>query len=319
LSGVFPELRVPSPGQQILSDNAYDRTRVLNGTTVHNVHEVILNATGIPTSFALSTRHEEVEEGTTWGQFSLLGTILPFVEGFSRVGDLGEYVPRLRRAILAGSPVPESAKWYDDWTTLQNNSIHVKVAPSAIAGHGEDGLWWKEEMQGEKVSFPQHSPLYVYGGVECTDPKLLEVRAQDYLLHVPGGLPYICGQPWEHMPPTHVGGYACHDGAPCTVIRWIPMSHMLPFTIVQQLKDKGLLRVACEGLAVPIVYSSSRQPEGDSELTMKYGAIPEFASPGIARVRAGRAAAEECAAAEAAEEGAGRAAAEDNVSIQPLM
>ena len=113
----------------------------------------------------------------------------------------------------------------------------------------------------------------------------LTPKQKNYLLHVQasGLLPgsYICGQPWDHMPGTHVGGYANHSGRACTVVRWIPLANLLPRTMLDSLK--GNVRAACGAMAIPIVHALGSQPDQCSELTMSYGGDPETACPGIKR------------------------------------
>ena len=288
----FPEWRAPSPGEDVLSNDAYKFTRVLWGTTVPNIHEVLLQAVALPTSFALAARHgdgvqEAVEEGMkhlALQQSSLLNTILPYARGLSGIDD--GCVARLRASILAGGGVHESAPYAQQWEKLQKNSSHVTVAKSHIKGFG---LFWKPHLW----YWPAGEPLYVYGGFEvpggCTDA--LETMQDDYLLHVQGsGQPgsYICGQPWNSMPGTHVGGYANHPlppGRACTVVRWIPLGQLLPSTMRARLVKKGLLHTACSAMAIPIVHALSNQPDQWGELTMSYGSDPEAACPGIKHAR----------------------------------
>ena len=110
----FPKRCAPSPGKNILSSDAYKLTRELWGTSVPNVHEVLLQAVALPTSFALAARHGDgvVEEAAAEGmvlqqwlgkvlqQSSLLNTVLPYALGHSDI-DVGR-VARLRASILAG-------------------------------------------------------------------------------------------------------------------------------------------------------------------------------------------------------------------------
>ena len=288
----FPEWRAPSPGKDVLSNDAYKFTRVLWGTTVPNIHQVLLEAVAVPTSFALAARHgdgviEALEEGMArlaLQESSLLNTILPYARGFSDI-DLA-CVARVRLSILAGEAVHESAPYAGTWKNLQNNSSHIKIAQSRIKGRG---LFWKPHLW----YWPADEPLYVYGGFEvpggCTDA--LETTQDDYLLHVQGsGQPgsYICGKPWNNMPGTHVGGYANHHvppGRACTVVRWIPLGQLLPSTMRDWLVKKKLLHSACGAMAIPIVHALNIKPDQWGELTMNYGSDPEAACPGIKRAR----------------------------------
>ena len=246
----------------------------------------------MPTSFALAARHgdgvvEAVVEGMeclALQQSSLLNTILPYARGRSDIDF--DCVARMRASILAGGAVHESAPYAEKWKILQNNSWHVKVAQSRIDGRG---LFWEPHLSW----WPGGEPLYVYGGFEvegrCTDA--LETKQDDYLLHVQGsGQPgsYICGQPWINMPGTHVGGYANHPlppGRACTVVRWIPLVQLLPRTMSDWLRKKGLLHTACGAMAIPIVHALSNKPDQWGELTMSYGSDPEAACPGIKHAR----------------------------------
>ena len=138
LSGVrSPGWRAPSPGKDVLSNDAYQFTRVLWGTTVPNIHEVLLEAVALPTSFALAASHGDGVEAVAEGmlqQSSLLNKILPYARGLSDI-DVG-CVARLRASILAGGAVHESAPYAQQWAQLQKNSSHVEIAKSCIKGLG---------------------------------------------------------------------------------------------------------------------------------------------------------------------------------------
>jgi hypothetical protein len=281
------------PGANILSAGKYDFTRELHGTAVPNKYEVALHAVAVPTSFALAARHEgsaqAAAEARHLRQATLLSYIYPFAAGLERV-DEGA-VQHLRAAFLAGGGVDESAPFYSQWKQLEENSAkNTMVKKSIVAGsEGGDGLFWSADMPWPT----EETPLVVYGGFECKTPlarESLPTKAKDYLLHVPQTTSYVCGEPWEHMPCTHVGGRACcaspPDSRPCTIVKWINIEQLLPSTMRDHLREKKVLKAACRIVdPVPIVYSAKRRPAEHGELTLYYGKDEEAACPGIKRHR----------------------------------
>ena len=280
LISTFPERCALSPGLNIWANSKYKFTRVLNGTTVHNEHEVLLGAVALPTSFAQHGLSQADAESLRPQKYSLLNAVLPFARGDSCL-DKG-CVARLWASIVAGGAVHEDAEYFTQWKELQFNSSHVTIQLSII-GEGK-ALFWDPQWP-----WPSHEPLYVYGGfnVHKTDVNALETIQQDYLLKCSNGPPdsFICGKPWDAMPKTHIGGYASHPnkGHAHTTVKWISMRLMLPNTMREWLTAKGLLHSACESMRIPIVYAGQRAPGPDGEITMSYGRDPVKACPGVGR------------------------------------
>ena len=190
LISTFPERCALSPGLNIWANSKYKFTRVLNGTTVHNEHEVLLGAVALPTSFAQHGLSQADAESLRPQKYSLLNAVLPFARGDSCL-DKG-CVARLWASIVAGGAVHEDAEYFTQWKELLFNSSHVTIQLSII-GEGK-ALFWDPQWP-----WPSHEPLYVYGGfnVHKTDVPSMETTQKDYLLHVWAGPPdsYICGKP----------------------------------------------------------------------------------------------------------------------------